>query len=98
MNEVARRLEEAAGVSFERDVDGNVVVREYATVRDGQRVEGWYFRLDNQYHNLTNEEVSAFVSAFPMNVDGIEYHLGNVAQSDWDDDRHWAASVAFYAG
>ena len=97
MNEVARRLEAAAGVQFERDVDGNPVVREYATVRDGQRVEGWYFRLDNVYHSLTDDQVSAFVSAFPMNVDGVEYDLGNVAQNDWDYDRHWAASVAFYS-
>ena len=28
---------------------------------------------------------------------GIEYDLGSVAQNDWDYDRHWAASVAFYS-
>lgn len=96
MNEVARRLEAAAGVQFERDVEGEPVVRKYTTVRNGQRVEGWYFRFDNAYKHLTDDQENVFASTFPMNVNGVEYRYGNVADRDWDEDRHWAASVAFY--
>jgi len=97
MNEVARRLEEAIGTQFQRDMNGNPVVREYATVRNDQRVEGWYFRLDSPFDDLTNEQIDAAMATFPMVVDGVEYLFGNAASREWDEDRLWGASIAFYS-
>ncbi len=96
MNEIANRLENAAGVSFERDINGNAIIRPYSSIRDEQRVEGYYFRLDDPYYTFSNMQIDAILAEFPMQFAHVDYYFGNIAQPDSDGDRTWAASVAFY--
>ena len=95
MDKIAQILELAANVTFETFND-KVMVRPFSLVTPELNKDGWYFRINSIYDDLTHEQEELIKSSFPMVVDGVRYQLGGISNREVTDDRIYPASVAFY--
>lgn len=56
--------------------------------------EGFYFKKQG-YQDWSIAEEEVIKSTFPINIDGYKFELIDFQQTEYDDDRVWAANFGF---